>query len=93
MTFLFVNVFLFLLTFLRYKYLNKINRKSNMPHDLIKLPLRKTRVKYFDLINKKHERLKLKKKLKQFNSYLSTYGLAFETIQIKRVNENEKKNR
>ena len=64
-----------------------------MPHDLIKLPLRKTRVKYFDLINKKHERLKLKKKLKQFNSYLSTYGLAFETIQIKRVNENEKKNR
>ena len=60
-----------------------------MPKELIKLPLRTTRIKYFDLINKKHERLKIKKKLKQFNTYLKTFGLEFENIQIKRENEND----
>lgn len=58
-----------------------------MPTDTIELPIRPSRIPYFDLINKKHERLKIKKKLMQFNRFLQTFGLCFKNIQITKDNQ------
>ena len=60
-----------------------------MTHDSIELNLRASRIPYFDLINKKHEKLKIKKKFLQFNRYLQTFGLCLKTIQI---SENDQSN-
>lgn len=36
----------------------------------------------FDLINKQHEKQKIRKKLTQFNRYLQLIGLCFSKIQV-----------
>lgn len=53
-----------------------------MSYDSIDLYYRKKRVPYFNLINKSTEKKRLKKKFIQFNTYLSSYGLSFDKIEI-----------
>ena len=60
-----------------------------MNREIIKLSLRR-RIPYFNLRDKQNEKIKIKKKLMQFNNFLNSYGLGFETIDIKRMNPSKK---
>jgi hypothetical protein len=60
-----------------------------MNYESIELTLRR-RIPYFDLKDKQNEKRKIKKKLMQFNNFLSSYGLGFESIEIKRMNPTKK---
>jgi hypothetical protein len=53
-----------------------------MPYESIDLNISKKRTLYFDLINKQHEKQKIRKKLTQFNRYLLSIGLCFSKIQV-----------
>ena len=60
-----------------------------MNHETIELSLRR-RIPYFDLRDKQNEKRKRKKKLIQFNKFLNSYNLGFESIEIKRMNPTQK---
>jgi len=60
-----------------------------MNHETIELSLRR-RIPYFDLRDKQNEKRKIKKKLIQFNKFLNSYNLGFESIEIKRMNPTQK---
>ncbi len=60
-----------------------------MPYDCIDLNLRHGRIPYFDLVQKRAERMKFRKKLNQFNNYLRTYGLNLKSVEIDDNVENE----
>ena len=62
-----------------------------MVYDCIDLNSRIRRVPYFSLVDKLKEKKKLKKKLDQFNTYLKSYGLAFNKIQIYKHDINNEK--
>ena len=53
-----------------------------MNNDSIELNLRRGKVPYFNLRNKLEQKIKIKKKLDQFNTYLNTFGLCFSKIDI-----------
>ena len=60
-----------------------------MNRETIELSLRR-RIPYFNLRDKQNEKIKIKKKLVQFNKFLNSYGLGFEKIEIKRMNPTNK---
>lgn len=60
-----------------------------MSYDYIDLNFRKSRIPYFKLSHKLDQKAKLKKKLDQFNTYLKTFGLSFNKIEIVSI-ESEK---
>ena len=60
-----------------------------MNYESIELTLRR-RIPYFDLKDKQNEKRKIKKKLIQFNKFLNSYNLGFESIEIKRMNPTQK---
>ena len=51
-------------------------------YDEIILNLRWGRTPFFNLNRKDNEKVKIKKKLEQFNVFLNTYGLSFKQIEI-----------
>ena len=55
-----------------------------MNRETIELSLRR-RIPYFNLRDKQNEKIKIKKKLVQFDKFLNSYGLGFEKIEIKRM--------
>jgi hypothetical protein len=60
-----------------------------MPYDSIDLNLRYGRTRYFNLIHKQTEKIKFRRKLTQFNTYLRTYGLNLKRIEIDDNIQNE----
>ena len=58
----------------------------NLPnYDEIGLNLRWGRRPYFDLSRQDNQKIKIRRKLEQFNTYLNTFGLGFKNIDICRM--------
>jgi len=63
-----------------------------MPYLSIDLNMKPGRLPYFNLIHKQTEKLKFKKHLTKYDTYLRTFGLGLDEVKIRKIDDNEENN-